>query len=133
MVSAHLGGGQHPTVGCCPRGGWVGCAPHPPTRRATSHSGVLPTPQVGRDLLPLSHKPTASVREPFPSMTEATSMSTPATSAITSGPGNTVPYYQDQDGKLLSSYLPPHNFNNDCMQLAFCLCNEFHVCQQNSL
>ena len=35
MVSAHLGGGQHPTVGCCPRGGWVGCAwlahlTHPP-------------------------------------------------------------------------------------------------------
>ena len=35
MVSAHLGGGQHPTVGCCPPGGWVGCAwlahlTHPP-------------------------------------------------------------------------------------------------------
>ena len=35
LVSAHPGGGQHPTVGCCPRGGWVGCAwlahlTHPP-------------------------------------------------------------------------------------------------------
>ena len=49
-------------------------APHPPTTWATPHSGVLPTPQVGRDQLPLSHKPTASVREPLPSMTEATSM-----------------------------------------------------------
>ena len=49
-------------------------APHPPTAWATPHSGVLPTPQVGRDQLPLSHKPTASVREPLPSMTEATSM-----------------------------------------------------------
>ena len=58
---------------------WVGevrkpSAPHPPTAWATPHSGVLPTPQVGRDQLPLSHKPTASVREPLPSMTEATSM-----------------------------------------------------------
>ena len=58
---------------------WVGevrkpSAPHPPTTWATPHSGVLPTPQVGRDQLPLSHKPTASVREPLPSMTEATSM-----------------------------------------------------------
>ena len=24
MVSAHLGGGQHPAAGCCPRSGWVG-------------------------------------------------------------------------------------------------------------
>ena len=58
---------------------WMGevrkpSAPHPPTAWATPHSGVLPTPQVGRDQLPLSHKPTASVREPLPSMTEATSM-----------------------------------------------------------
>ena len=56
----------------------MACAPHPPARWAGippgSHSGVLPTPQVGRDQLPLSHKPTASVREPLPSMTEATSM-----------------------------------------------------------
>ena len=54
-------------------------APHPPTAWATPHSGVLPTPQVGRDQLPLSHKPTASVREPLPSMTEATSMAIPGT------------------------------------------------------
>ena len=40
-------------------------APHPPTRRATPRSGVLPAPQVGRDQLPLSHKPTASAREPL--------------------------------------------------------------------
>ena len=58
---------------------WMGevrkpSAPHPPTAWATPHSGVLPTPQVGRDQLPLSHKPTASVRKPLPSMTEATSM-----------------------------------------------------------
>ena len=26
MVSAHLGGGQHPAAGCCPRGGLVGRA-----------------------------------------------------------------------------------------------------------
>ena len=152
MVSAHLGGRQHPAAGCCPRGGWVGraglahlthlpggiqarrvggwgvlglrekrvrlegplldrtpvsknmplftatlasqrleeifsrappthqagskpawqvgevrkpSAPHPPTTWATPHRGVLPTPQVGRDQLPLSHKPTASARPPF--------------------------------------------------------------------
>ena len=62
---------------------WMGevrkpSAPHPPTAWATPHSGVLPTPQVGRDQLPLSHKPTASVREPLSSMTEATSMVTTA-------------------------------------------------------
>ena len=39
--------------------------PHPPTRRATPRRGVLPAPQVGRDQLPLSHKPTASAREPL--------------------------------------------------------------------
>ena len=66
---------------------WVGevrkpSAPHPPTAWATPHSGVLPTPQVGRDQLPLSHKPTASVREPLPSMTEATSMGTGAFAAL---------------------------------------------------
>ena len=53
-------------------------ATHPPIARATPRRGVLPTPQVGRDQLPLSHKPTASVREPLSSMTEATSMVTTA-------------------------------------------------------
>ena len=40
-------------------------ATHPPTARATPRRGVLPAPQVGRDQLPLSHKPTASAREPL--------------------------------------------------------------------
>ena len=49
---------------------WVGevrkpSVTHPPTARATPRRGVLPTPQVGRDQLPLSHKPTDSGREPL--------------------------------------------------------------------
>ena len=49
---------------------WVGevrkpSATHPPTAQATPRRGVLPTHQVGRDQLTLSHKPTAGARDPL--------------------------------------------------------------------
>ena len=57
LVSAHPGGGQHPPGGWVPPGG---CC-------------LLPSPHVGRDQLPLSHKRTATA-SPLLLMTEATSM-----------------------------------------------------------
>ena len=110
---------------------WMGevrkpSAPHPPTAWATPHSGVLPTPQVGRDQLPLSHKPTASVREPLPSMTEATSM------AMGGGKLNRSYWWSNQK---LSNHATDTNFQLGvflhCLE-CFLWLNQFHLAQLTS-
>ena len=53
LASAHPGGGQHPPGGWVPSCGWLRCA-----------GGLLPSPKVSRDQIPLSHKSTASASEP---------------------------------------------------------------------